>query len=251
MSELLKAEELVAGYDRTEVLRGVSFELRPGEIFAVLGTNGSGKTTLMRTVVGLLRARAGRVTIDGADVTEIPAEKRVAHGLTLAPEGRGIFATLSVEENLAIGGTPLAGRLGGARAAKQGTAEGLEYAYSLFNILYERRDLPASALSGGQQQMLAIARALMAKPKYLLLDEPCLGLSPKIAGEVYTVLGKLREEGLGVIVVEESARRALKAADRACVIKNGKKILEDDAQKILHDEGLLEAYFGITHEVEL
>jgi branched-chain amino acid transport system ATP-binding protein len=245
MAPLLEVDSVVAGYGNTRVLKSVSLQLGSGEAFAVLGANGAGKSTLMKTLVGLLFPREGRVVFDGEDVTRLPAEERAKRGLVLAPEGRGIFATLSIEENLLIGGTAVRKRLGG-RAARREIAGGLERAYSAFPVLGSRKGDFAWKLSGGQQQMLAIARALMASPRLLLLDEPCLGLAPKVGNDVYAALRRLREQGQSLIVVEESSQRALGFADRACVLKVGEKVLEDRADAMRSGDTLLNAYFGLV-----
>jgi branched-chain amino acid transport system ATP-binding protein len=241
---LLEVDDLVVGYGRTKVLKGVSLRLDHGEAIAVLGANGAGKSTLMKALAGLLRPWEGRLRIEGADVTNVPAEERPALGVALAPEGRGIFTTLSIEENLLMGASCLKRRFGAAEARRR-TAEALERVYGLFEVLGSRRKDKGSNLSGGQQQMLAIGRALLAHPKVLLMDEPCLGLAPKVGNEVYDAMRELREGGQSIIVVEESSRRALDFVDRACVLKLGAKVLEDDAAKMKQNDRLVEAYFGI------
>ena len=246
MPPLLEVTNLVAGYGSTRVLKDVSLAVDRGQAVAVLGANGAGKTTLMNTIAGLVDTWQGTITFDGEDLSRVPAEDRVARGLALAPEGREIFVSLSIEENLLLGATSL-GRRYGRNQARAQTAEGLELVYGMFSILRERRKDLASKLSGGQQQMLAIGRALMARPKLLLMDEPCLGLSPKLGNDVYASLRRLREQGQSLVVVEESSRRALAFADRACVLKVGQKVLDDRAEKLSEDERLMEAYFGIGH----
>jgi branched-chain amino acid transport system ATP-binding protein len=241
---LLDVEGLVVGYGNTKVLKGISLTLEEGQSLAVLGANGAGKSTLMMTLAGLVRPWEGRITLEGRDITSVPAEDRPALGIALAPEGRGIFATLSIEENLLMGATSLKQRFGAADARRR-TAETLERVYTMFPVLGERRKDRGSNLSGGQQQMLAIGRALAAQPKVLLMDEPCLGLAPKVGNEVYAALEQLRRGGQSLIVVEESSRRALEFVDRACVIKVGEKVLEDQAASMKQDDRLLEAYFGI------
>jgi branched-chain amino acid transport system ATP-binding protein len=241
---LLEVRDLVVGYGNTRVLKGVSITLDEGRSLAVLGANGAGKSTLMKTLAGLLRPWDGTITLDGQDITNLPAEERPALGIALAPEGRGIFASLSIEENLLIGATSLKRRFGAAEARRL-TAEMLERVYAMFPVLGQRRRDRGSNLSGGQQQMLAIGRALAAQPKVLLMDEPCLGLAPKVGNEVYEALGALREQGQSLIVVEESSRRALEFVDRACVLKVGTKALEDAAAAMKHDDRLIQAYFGI------
>jgi len=239
----------VAGYGGKRVLQSISLEVGAGEAVAVLGANGAGKSTLMKCVAGLVRPWEGAIVFVGQDVTTVRAEDRPAMGVVLAPEGRGLFSTLSVEENLLAGATSLRRRYG-PRQARTAIAEGLDHAYDLFPMLRQRRRDLASRLSGGQQQMVAIARALMARPKLLLLDEPCLGLAPKVGNDVYAALRTLREQGLSLVVVEESTRRALAFVDRACVLKLGRKVLEDRASALARDEELLEAYFGLTSEAK-
>jgi branched-chain amino acid transport system ATP-binding protein len=245
---LLEAEGIVVGYGQTRVLKGISLTLAEGQALAVLGANGAGKSTLMATLAGLLRPWEGRIVLDGQDITDVPAEERPVLGLALAPEGRGIFATLSIEENLLMGATSLKRRFGAADA-KRRTAETLDRVYTMFPVLGSRRRDRGCNLSGGQQQMLAIGRALAAQPKVLLMDEPCLGLAPKVADEVYAALHELRRAGQSLVVVEESSRRALAFVDRACVIKVGEKVLEDEAAAMRQDDRLLEAYFGIDAAV--
>jgi branched-chain amino acid transport system ATP-binding protein len=245
---LLEAHDIVVGYGNTKVLKGVSVSLEEGGSLAVLGANGAGKSTLMATLAGLLRPWEGRITLQGRDITDVPAEERPVLGIALAPEGRGIFATLSIEENLLMGATSLKRRFGAAEARRR-TAEALDRVYAMFPVLGERRKERGSNLSGGQQQMLAIGRALAAQPTVLLMDEPCLGLAPKVGNEVYAALTALREDGQSLIVVEESSRRALDFADRACVLKVGSKVLEDDAAAMKEDGRLLQAYFGIEAAV--
>jgi branched-chain amino acid transport system ATP-binding protein len=247
LANLLEVRNLVAGYGRTRVLKDVSIAVGPGEAVAVLGANGAGKSTLMKCIAGLVRPWEGQVLLDGRDVTAIPAEHRAALGVVLTPEGRGIFATLSIEENLLVGATSLRRRFG-AREAQRRIHENLNRVFDLFAVLRTRRKDLASKLSGGQQQMLAIGRALMAQPKLLLLDEPCLGLAPKVGNDVYTALRILREQGQSLVVVEESTRRALAFVDRACVLKLGQKVLEERAEALTRDEELLQAYFGLSSE---
>jgi branched-chain amino acid transport system ATP-binding protein len=247
MSPLLEVQDVVVGYGSTKVLKGLSLDVGAGEALAVLGANGAGKTTLMKTIAGLLRPWQGRVLLDGEDISKLPAEERPALGLALAPEGRGIFSELSIEENLLMGATSLRRRFGAADARRR-TAEGLERVYAMFDVLGRRRRDNAAGLSGGQQQMVAIGRALVGQPKLLLLDEPCLGLAPKVGNEVYDVLRALRDEGQSLIVVDESSRRALKLADRACVVKLGEKALEGRTEEMDGEGALLEAYFGIDTE---
>ena len=243
---LLEIDDLVVGYGSTRVLKGISLRVAEGEALAVLGANGAGKSTLMKTIAGLLEPWEGTIAFDGQRIDEVPADERPALGLALAPEGREIFSALTIEENLTIGATCLRRRHGKAEA-KQRVKKGLDRVYGMFDVLGERRHDNAAGLSGGQQQMLAIGRALIAEPKLLLMDEPCLGLAPKVGREVYGFLEELRQEGQSLIVVEESSRRALDFVDRGCIIKLGEKVAEDRAEGLKDEEGLLEAYFGITN----
>jgi branched-chain amino acid transport system ATP-binding protein len=241
---LLEVDNLVVGYGKTRVLKGISLGLEEGGALAVLGANGAGKSTLMLTLAGLLRPWEGAIRLDGEDITGVTAERRVALGIALVPEGRRIFSSLSIEENLLIGATSLKRRLGAAAGGKR--AETLGRIYEMFPVLGARRRDRGSNLSGGQQQMLAIGRALMAEPRVLLMDEPCLGLAPRVGNDVYQALEEVRSAGKSVIVVEESSRRALDFASRGVVIKLGTKVLEDDAAAMKQDSRLLDAYFGIS-----
>jgi branched-chain amino acid transport system ATP-binding protein len=244
---LLEIEDLVVGYGRTQVLKDVSLSVGPGEAVALLGANGAGKSTLLHTLAGLIRPWSGRISFDGEDLTRVLAEDRPAMGLSLSPEERRIFSSLSIEENLLIAATCLRRRFGVAEARRR-TQEALRRSYERFPVLGERRLRPGSHLSGGQQQMLAIARALMPGPRLLLLDEPCLGLAPKVGNQVYVALRQLREEGMSLLIVEESARRALDFVDRACVVKLGEIALEAPAADLRGNHDLLRAYFGIEAE---
>jgi branched-chain amino acid transport system ATP-binding protein len=241
---LLEVDNLVVGYGKTRVLKGISLGLEERGALAVLGANGAGKSTLMLTLAGLLRPWAGSIKLDGEDITGLTAERRVARGIALVPEGRRIFSSLSIEENLLIGATSLKRRLGAGAGPKR--AATLARVYQMFPVLGTRRRDRGSNLSGGQQQMLAIGRALMAEPRILLMDEPCLGLAPRVGNDVYTALEEIRQAGQSVIVVEESSRRALDFASRGLVIKLGTKVLEDDAAAMKQDSRLLDAYFGIA-----
>jgi branched-chain amino acid transport system ATP-binding protein len=241
---LLEVDELVVGYGKTQVLNGLSLSLEEGASLAVLGANGAGKSTLMLTLAGLIRPWRGTIRFDDQDVTSMTAQRRAALGIALVPEGRRIFSSLSIEENLLIGATALRRRLG-ATQARSRVSELLPHVYAMFPVLSERRRNRGSQLSGGQQQMLAIGRALMAEPRILLMDEPCLGLAPRVGNEVYAALVQVQAAGQSVIVVEESSRRALDFASRAIVVKLGSKVVEDDAQRLKEDSRLLDAYFGI------
>jgi branched-chain amino acid transport system ATP-binding protein len=239
----LRVEAVTSGYGNVTVLHDVTVSVADGEVLAVLGANGAGKTTLLRTIIGLLRPRSGRVYHSGRDVTAVRTELRARDGIALAPEGRGIMTTLSVEENLTLGARPALLR---ERRHRGGSivADGLARAYALFPVLERRRHDSGGALSGGEQQMLCLARALMAQPDILLLDEPSLGLGPKIVTNVYEVLAVLREQGQTMVLVEESIERALSFADNACLLKNGRVFAQGSAQQVREHRGLSEAYLG-------
>ena len=239
---MLRVENAATGYGRIRVLDGLSLEIEAGAVLAVIGPNGGGKSTLMRAICGALPLWNGSVTFAGTDVTRFSAEQRAETGLILCPEGRRIFSSLSIEENLRLGATPLRGSLG--RDFGRAVDEGIARAYAMFPILKERRQNSGGALSGGQQQMLAIARALMARPKLLLLDEPSLGLSPRMADEVYATLQMLKGQGLTVVIVEEAAGRPLALADEAIVMRNGRIVRRETAAVLREAGDLAYAYLG-------
>jgi len=233
---MLSVESLSAGYGPVRALDEVSFEAADGEITAVLGANGAGKTTLLRTISGLVRATAGRVFLAGKDITGRSTEDLPGLGLAHVPEGRGVLAELTVEENLRLGA------LGGGRRA---TAEELSRVYGHFPVLEERRDGLAHVLSGGERQMLVIGRALLSRPKVLLLDEPSLGLAPKIVTRIFELLRTLvSSDGLTVVLVEQNARSALSIADRGVVLNLGRVVVRDDADALAGDDALRHAYLG-------
>ena len=240
---MLEADALSARYGHIQALSEVSLTAREGEVISLVGPNGAGKSTLLRLIAGSLAPYSGHLRFDGQDVTAQSAYARSKSGVALAPEGRGIFVTLTVEENLRLGATALRSRIG-RRAARPEIEEGLERSYGLFPILRERRHLDAGSLSGGQQQMLALARSLMAQPRLLLLDEPSLGLAPKVADEVYEQLEHLHRAGQTMIVAEESPERSLQIADRAYVLLRGRLILGGEATAVRNDPALRNAYLG-------
>jgi branched-chain amino acid transport system ATP-binding protein len=247
---MLEVSGLVAGYGKVRAVDGVSLSVSQSSVFAVIGPNGAGKTTLMRAICGDLPMWSGDITMNGESLKGLRSDERAMLGITLCPEGRRIFSTLSVEENLRIGATSLARRQTRSRR-KRAMLEGLERAYERFPILRERRSAPGGALSGGQQQMLAIARALMSSPSLLLFDEPSLGLAPLVIEEVYGFLKTLRAEGLTLVLVEESAARALQFADRALVMKNGRTLLDGSADEVRANPRLAEAFLGEITEATL
>ena len=233
---MLDVEALRSRYGRIEALKGVSLEVPADEIVAVLGANGAGKTTLLRTLSGVQPAHAGRIRFAGRDITNLPPHRRVALGMAHVPEGRQVFAPLSVEDNL---------RLGAYRRDDAGIAADMARMYDMFPALGEARRLAAGALSGGQQQMLAIARALMARPKLLLLDEPSMGLSPVLANRILDTVLRLRQEGVTILLVEQNARAALGIADRAYVLETGMIAHSGPGAALLDDPHVRAAYLGV------
>jgi len=235
---LLAVKGLHAGYGRSPVLHGVDLEVAAGEMVALIGSNGAGKSTLLKAIVGLANVTSGSMTYDGARVSQARPERLVRAGLALVPEGRLLFGSMSVRENLELGAF---GAAGGRRSA---VATGLVRVHELFPVLAERSAQPASTLSGGEQQMLAVGRALMSGPRMLLLDEPSLGLAPRVIGEIFTALGTLRAQGVTVLLVEQDARLALKHSDRGYVMRTGRIELTGPAQTLLQDEAVSRIYLG-------
>ncbi len=235
----LEVEGLEVAYGPVRALHGVSLWVDPGEIVAVIGANGAGKSTLLRAISGLLRPRAGRIWFDGQEITGWPPERIVARGLVHIPERRQLFASMSVEDNLRLGAY-----LRLRRGERKGVEEDLERVYEIFPRLKERRRQLAGTLSGGEQQMLAIGRGLMARPRMLLLDEPSLGLAPLLVRELFRIIVALREQGLTLLLVEQNARQALRVADRAYVMETGRIVREGPAAALLKDPALQVAYLG-------
>ncbi len=233
---MLQIRNLYAYYGNIEALSGVSCHVKQGEIVALIGANGAGKTTLLNAVCGLVRAR-GKVTLDGDSILQLAPEAVVARGISQVPEGRQIFAPLTVAENLELGAY-LRHRL------RADVAADLEKMYELFPRLQERRQQTAGTLSGGEQQMLAIGRALMARPRLLLLDEPSLGLAPVIVDTIMETVVSLRQHGVTILMVEQNARTALSIADRGYVLETGRIILNGAAADLLHDRQVTRAYLG-------
>jgi branched-chain amino acid transport system ATP-binding protein len=232
---VLEVEGLTTSYGPVRALDGVSLQAEAGRITAVLGANGAGKTTLLRTISGLVRPSAGRVLLGGEEVTRAPVEAMVTKGMAHVPEGRGVIAELTVEENL---------RVGSLFRGKVARSE-FDRVYDLFPRLVERRNQPAHVLSGGERQMLVIGRALLARPRLLLLDEPSLGLAPRIVAQIFgLVRGLVDAEGLSVLLVEQNARSALSVADVGVVLNLGRVVATDSARSLLADEALRHAYLG-------
>jgi branched-chain amino acid transport system ATP-binding protein len=236
VSSLLQVEDLVTGYGQLRVVQGLSFHVARKEILAIVGANGVGKTTLLNAVAGQLRLWSGSVRLDGTSVRRGRPHDVVRGGIALVPEGRHVFASLTVEENLRVGAH--------TRRGRREIAEDLERWYHAFPQLQTLRHRPAGALSGGEQQMLALARALMSRPRVLLLDEPSLGLAPKIIGSVFRFVREIREQGTAVVLVEQNARLALATADRAIVMQRGRVALEGAAKELANDPRVRDLYLG-------
>ena len=233
---MLRVESVTSSYGRIEALHGVSIEVAAGEIVALLGANGAGKTTLIRAISGVQPISGGRILLDGRAIERMPAHARVALGVAQVPEGRQLFAPLAVEDNL---------KLGGWTRREQSAEADLAEIYALFPMLAERRRTAAGTLSGGQQQMLAIGRALMAKPRLLLLDEPSMGLAPILVEQIFDVARGLQRRGLTVLLVEQNARAALAIADRSYVLETGRITVSGTAADVSVDPRVREAYLGV------
>ena len=234
---MLEVEGLEARYGDVTALWGVSLAVERGEVVALIGPNGAGKTTLLRAVAGLHRPSAGRVLLDGEPVHTLTAHAIVERGVVMVPEGRRLFGGMPVIENLEVGAY--------AARARRARAETLRFVFDVFPILRDRRDQVAATLSGGQQQMLAIGRALMGRPRLLLLDEPSLGLAPLVVPQIFAVLGRIRrEQGVTILLVEQNARLALELADHAYVMERGRSVLAGRASELLGDPQVRQAYLG-------
>ena len=238
MPPLLDVRDLEAGYGAINVLHRISLTVEPGEIVAMIGANGAGKTTTLMCLSGIVKARAGSIAFAGQDLVSgrVPAHQVVRLGLAQSPEGRKIFPRLTVLENLQMGAY--------TRSDSGGIADDIEKSFKMFPILRERQSQAGGLLSGGQQQMLAIARALMARPKLLLLDEPSLGLAPQIVVQIFDVIKELNRSGVSVLLVEQNARMALKVAHRGYVLETGRITFTDTADVLLHDPRIRAAYLG-------
>ena len=233
---MLKVTDLQVYYGVIQALKGISFEVNEGEVIALIGANGAGKTTILHTVTGLINQKAGKIEFDGKDISHTPAYKIVAEGMAHVPEGRRVFAELSVYDNLMMGAY--------TRKDKKEIAETLAMVYKRFPRLEERKKQMAGTLSGGEQQMLAMGRALMSKPKIILMDEPSMGLSPIFVNEIFDIIKAVSASGTTVLLVEQNAKKALSIADRAYVLETGKIILEGDAKVLMNDERVKKAYLG-------
>jgi branched-chain amino acid transport system ATP-binding protein len=231
---LLKIESLRVAYGRIEALRGIDLEIEQGEIVTLLGANGAGKTTTLRTISGLLKSSGGSVTFDGRRIDGLPAHEIVAAGVGHVPEGRRVFPRMSILENLQMG----------AYQRRTDLSEDLERVYTLFPVLQERRDQSAGTLSGGEQQMLAIGRALMGRPRLLLLDEPSMGLAPMIVARIFEIIREINSQGTTILLVEQNAAQALRLAGRGYVLETGAIALADRADALLADDRVRSAYLG-------
>ena len=233
---MLEVKDLEVYYGVIQAIKGISFEVNKGAVIALNGANGAGKTTSLHTITGLLSPKKGQVIFEGKDITKVPAHKIVSMGMAHVPEGRRVFAELSVYENLKMGAY--------TRNDKNEIEESLANVYRRFPRLEERKNQMAGTLSGGEQQMLAMGRALMSKPKIILMDEPSMGLSPILVNEMFDIIRAVSESGTTVLLVEQNAKKALAIADRAYVLETGKIVLEGNAKDLLEDDSIKKAYLG-------
>ena len=233
---MLEVKDLQVFYGMIQAIKGISFEVNEGETVALIGANGAGKTTTLHTITGLLSPKKGSVVFEGKEITKVPAHKIVSLGMAHVPEGRRVFAQLSVYQNLKMGAY--------TRKDKAEIDEMLETVYKRFPRLKERQNQMAGTLSGGEQQMLAMGRALMSKPQIVLLDEPSMGLSPILVNEIFDIIQSLNKAGTTVLLVEQNAKKALSIADRAYVLETGRIVQSGDAQVLLNDESIKKAYLG-------
>ena len=233
---MLEVKDLEVYYGVIQAIKGISVHVEEGEVIALIGANGAGKTTTLQTITGMLNAQAGSIQFEGTELTKIPGHKIVSMGMAHVPEGRRVFAQLSVLENLKLGAY--------TRKDKTEIEESLKRVYKSFPRLEERKNQLAGTLSGGEQQMLAMGRALMSKPRIVLMDEPSMGLSPIFVEEIFNIIKEISAEGTTVLLVEQNAKKALSIADRAYVLETGKIVLEGDAKDLLNDESIKKAYLG-------
>ena len=233
---MLEVKDLQVYYGMIHAIKGVSFHVNEGEIIALIGANGAGKTTILHTITGLLAPKGGEVVFEGKDITKTPAHKIVELGMAHVPEGRRVFAQLSVYQNLKMGAY--------TRSDKNEIEESLEMVYKRFPRLVERKNQMAGTLSGGERQMLAMGRALMSKPRIILMDEPSMGLSPILVNEIFDIIQSVSASGTTVLLVEQNAKKALSIADRAYVLETGKISLDGSAKDLLNDDSIKKAYLG-------
>ena len=233
---MLKVENLVVNYGVIQALKGISFEVNKGEVIALIGANGAGKTTTLQTISGMLQPTSGKVLLEGTDITKVPGHKIVSMGLAHVPEGRRVFGGLTVLENLKMGAY--------TRSSKAEIADSLDRIYESFPRLKERQNQLAGTLSGGEQQMLAMGRALMSKPSIVLMDEPSMGLSPIYVDEIFKIIEEISDAGTTVLLVEQNAKKALAIANRAYVLETGNIVLSGDADTLMNDNSKKKAYLG-------
>ena len=233
---MLEVKDIEVYYGMIQALKGISFEVNEGEVIALIGANGAGKTTTLHPITGLLSPKKGSVLFEGQDITKVPAHKIVSLGMAHVPEGRRVFAELSVYQNLKMGAY--------TRKDKDEIAKTLEMVYKRFPRLEERKNQLAGTLSGGEQQMLAMGRALMSHPKIIVMDEPSMGLSPILVNEIFEIIKEVSAGGTTVLLVEQNAKKALSIADRAYVLETGKIVLEGDAKELMNDDSIKKAYLG-------
>jgi branched-chain amino acid transport system ATP-binding protein len=238
MTALLELDDIHVHYGKIEAVKGVSISVEPGEVVTLIGANGAGKTTTMRAVSGIRPVTSGRIWFEGDDITRLPAHRRVERGISQAPEGRGIFPGMTVAENLDMGAYARKDRRTPAKT------EDLERVFTLFPRLEERRHQSGGTLSGGEQQMLAIGRALMARPTLLLLDEPSMGLAPRLIAQIFSIVGEISRQGTTILLVEQNAQQALRRANRAYVLESGRIVKSDRAGLLLADDRVRQAYLG-------
>ena len=233
---MLEVTDLHVYYGMIHAIKGVSFEVSQGEIIALIGANGAGKTTILHTISGLVSPRKGTIMFEGTDITKVPAHKIVGMGMAQVPEGRRVFSQMSVFQNLMLGAY--------TRDSKEEIQASLETVFRRFPRLKERRNQPAGTLSGGEQQMLAMGRALMSHPQIILMDEPSMGLSPILVNEIFDIIRRVNEMGTTVLLVEQNARKALQIANRAYVLETGKIVMSGDAAELMNDDSIKKAYLG-------
>ena len=233
---MLEIKDLEVYYGMIQAIKGISFEVNEGEVIALIGANGAGKTTILHTISGLIAPKKGSITFEGQEITKIPAHKIVENGLAQVPEGRRLFPSLSVLQNLKLGAY--------TRKDKKEIDDTLKMIYERFPRLEERKNQPAGTLSGGEQQMLAMGRALMSKPRIILMDEPSMGLSPIFVNEIFDIIKQVSASGTTVLLVEQNAKKALSIADRGYVLETGKIVKEGKASDLLNDEAVKKAYLG-------
>jgi len=236
MQAMLKIDNLNVFFGGIHALKGITFDVPIGKVITLIGANGAGKSTTLRTICGLIKPREGKIKFNNTEITHIPTDKIVKKGIALIPEGRKIFPNLTVQENLSLGAF--------ARTDKNETAKDLEWVYELFPRVKERLWQKGGTLSGGEQQMLAVARGLMSRPKLLMLDEPSLGLAPLLVKEIFDIIKRIHREGMTVLLVEQNAFAALKIADYAYVLETGKVVLQGTGEELLQDERVKKAYLG-------